>query len=138
MSHHTAVLLLGSNLGDTKENLEKAVELLSKVGIIKQRTAYQYSEAVEFASKNNFCNIALAIKIDLSPIALLKAVKQIERDMGRDEDTLITKVYTDRIIDIDIVSIGDLLYESKVLRIPHRKHLYEREFSKALLQSLIH
>ena len=56
--------------------------------------------------------------------------------MGRIEDSVITEGYRDRIIDIDIVSYGNLKFESKKLKVPHHKHLYKRTFSKILLKEI--
>ena len=56
--------------------------------------------------------------------------------MGRTADSAVTKGYTDRIIDIDIVLFNDLKFESTRLQIPHLKHLYQREFSRTLLESI--
>lgn len=44
--------------------------------------------------------------------------------------------YTDRIIDIDIVFYDNIKFQGKNLRIPHFKHVNEREFSKKLLTQL--
>lgn len=57
--------------------------------------------------------------------------------MGRLTDSTISKVYTDRIIDIDIVKYDELKFVSERLEIPHNKHLFEREFSKILLKDFI-
>jgi len=54
--------------------------------------------------------------------------------MGRTTDSTISKVYTDRIIDIDIVKYDELEFTSERLKIPHKKHLFEREFSRILLK----
>ena len=56
--------------------------------------------------------------------------------MGRIEDSSVTNAYLDRIIDIDIVLYGGLKFDCKTLNIPHKKHLYEREFSRNLLMSI--
>lgn len=137
MSTHTAVLLLGSNLGDTKKNIETAIEKLSKnVGSILTESEILYTEPVEFASKNIFCNIALLIKTQFSPVELLKSVKKIEAEMGRILDSKTTGTYTDRAIDIDIVSYENLSFDCESLKIPHAKHLFERDFSADLLRSL--
>lgn len=137
MSQHEVTLLLGSNLGDTKKNIELALHYIEKdIGEILKRTDILFTEPVEFVSNNIFCNIALVIKTQFSPIKLLNYVKLIEREMGRGEDTVISGEYQDRIIDIDIVCYGNLLFCCKELRIPHQKHLYQREFSRKLLDAL--
>ena len=94
------------------------------------------TQPVEFESINIFCNIAIVLTTKLSPYSFLNAVKSIEKDMGRELDSSAVGGYIDRIIDIDIVTFNNINFESKKLKIPHHKHLCEREFSKALLDSL--
>jgi 2-amino-4-hydroxy-6-hydroxymethyldihydropteridine diphosphokinase len=136
MSQHKVVLLLGSNIGDKKNNLDTALERLKEVGDILQNSEYLTSEAVEFVSSNNFCNIATIIFTHFSPIQLLNKIKKIEIEMGRLNDSKISGGYTDRIIDIDIIKYNELKFTSERLEIPHKKHLFEREFSKILLKNL--
>lgn len=137
MSQHNVVLLLGSNIGDQKNNIDTALEKLSETCTILKKSEYLTSEPVEFASSNIFCNIATIISTHLSPIQLLDYVKKIEIDMGRLTDSTVSKVYTDRIIDIDIVKYGELKFVSERLEIPHNRHLFEREFSRILLKDFI-
>ncbi|UFH33516.1 2-amino-4-hydroxy-6-hydroxymethyldihydropteridine diphosphokinase [Chryseobacterium sp. C-71] len=137
MSQHKVVLLLGSNIGDKKNNLDTALERLKEVGDILQNSEYLTSEAVEFVSSNNFCNIATIIFTHFSPIQLLNKIKKIEIEMGRLNDSKISGGYTDRIIDIDIIKYNELKFTSERLEIPHKKHLFEREFSKILLKNFI-
>ena len=137
MSQHEVTLLLGSNLGDSKKNIELAIDKIERnIGQILNRSEMLFTEPVEFVSNNIFCNIALLIKTQFSPNKILKSAKLIEREMGREDDTLISGEYQDRIIDIDIVSIGNLHFWCRELQIPHQKHLYQREFSKKLLNVL--
>ena len=135
MSQHKAVLLLGSNLGNRKKNLEIAIEklLINDVNVLK-RSKFLISSPVEFDSSNNFCNIAVIIFTKLSPVQLLHKIKEIEVEMGRKNDTKVIGNYEDRIIDIDIVSYDNLSFISNSLEIPHKKHLFEREFSKIILK----
>jgi 2-amino-4-hydroxy-6-hydroxymethyldihydropteridine diphosphokinase len=138
MSQHKVVLLLGSNLGDQKKNLETALEKIKKGGNeILQISEFLTSEPVEFASSNIFCNIATIIFTHLSPIQLLDFVKSIEIEMGRVNDSKAKGGYADRVIDIDIVKYNELKFLSERLEIPHKKHLFEREFSRILLKDFI-
>ena len=135
MSQQKVVLLLGSNLGDKKKNLETALEKIQERGItILKNSEFLTSDPVEFASSNIFCNIASIIYTRLSPIQLLDLVKSIENEMGRVNDSKVSGGYADRIIDIDIVKYNELNFISERLEIPHKKHLFEREFSKILLK----
>ena len=135
MSQHKVVLLLGSNLGNPQLNIENAINRLNTNNIsVLKKTNFLTTEPVEFVSNNIFCNIALIIFTELSPIQLLKYIKTIEVEMGRANDSKVTGGYTDRIIDIDIVSYDNIEFTSKSLEIPHKKHLFEREFSRILLK----
>lgn len=138
MSQQKVVLLLGSNIGDKKKNLETALKKLKEGGIeILKISEFLISEPIEFASSNIFCNIASIIFTPLSPIQLLDFVKGIEIEMGRINDSKMSGGYTDRIIDIDIVKYNELNFISERLNIPHKKHLFEREFSRILLETII-
>ncbi|QOW11577.1 2-amino-4-hydroxy-6-hydroxymethyldihydropteridine diphosphokinase [Kaistella flava (ex Peng et al. 2021)] len=137
MSQHEVTLLLGSNLGDTKSNIELALlKIEQEIGEIIRKSETLVTDPVEFVSNNIFCNIALVIKTQFSPVKLLDRIKSIEREMGRENDTLISGEYQDRIIDIDVVCVGNLRFWCKELKIPHHKHLYQRDFSRKLLDEL--
>lgn len=137
MSQHEVTLLLGSNLGNPKKNVEEALRRIEKeIGTIIKESELLFTDPVEFVSNNIFCNIAIVIKTQFSPIKILNTAKLIERDMGRLDDTMISGEYQDRIIDIDIVRFSALQFCCEELIIPHHKHLYERDFSRKLLDVL--
>ena len=137
MSHNSVVLLLGSNINNPEKNIQVALEKLeTNIGAILKNSELIISAPVEFDSINNFCNIAVKLKTQFSPIHILNSIKKIEYDMGRTEDTLISNSYSDRSIDIDIVLFGGVHFVSERLQIPHFKHLYNREFSRKLLDQL--
>lgn len=137
MSQHIAILLLGSNIGTKEKNINTALKRLESEGCtILTRTEFLESKPVEFDSCNNFCNIATSIVTQFSPVKLLHLIKKIERELGRAEDTTVIGKYSDRLIDIDIVSYSNLTYSAKNLQIPHLKHLNDRLFSKQLLNDL--
>lgn len=137
MSQHDVTLLLGSNLGEVENNIKIALDRISiDMGVIIKKSSLILTAPVEFVSCNIFCNIAVLIKTQFSPLNLLKLIKKIETDLGRREDSGLAKVYSDRIIDIDIVEYGNIKFECEILNIPHHKHLYERDFSKILLMEI--
>ena len=134
MSYNNVILLLGSNLGNKKDNIELAKKFIEeKIGKIFASTKILITEPVEFVSNNNFCNIALCISTPLSPILLLREIKKIEERMGRNRDSHAEGRYLDRIIDIDVVNYNNIVFKSRFLEIPHSKHEFERDFSKKLL-----
>lgn len=138
MSFNKVTLLLGTNLGDRIKNIDTALSRLQSIGcVIEKKTKILNNPPVEFHSYNNFCNIAVLIRTELSPIQLLKSIKEIEREMGRTNDSRDLGGYIDRIIDIDIVMYNGLKFQSKKLEIPHCKNLYERDFSMQLIHQLL-
>ena len=134
---YTAVLLLGSNLGNAENNILLALsELENRIGKIIKKTKISKTLPVEYDSDNVFCNIAVSMQTAHSPIKLLDEIKEIETEMGRIHDSKFFGEYRDRIIDIDIVSYEGLVFSCDRLEIPHHKHLYDRDFSRKLLDEL--
>ena len=134
---YNVVLLLGSNLGNAENNILLALsELENRVGKIIKKTKISKTLPVEYDSDNVFCNIAVSMQTAHSPIKLLDEIKKIESEMGRIHDSKFFGEYRDRIIDIDIVTYEGLVFSSDRLEIPHHKHLYDRDFSRKLLDEL--
>ena len=134
---YNVVLLLGSNLGNAENNILLALsELENRVGKIIKKTKILRTSPVEFDSKNIFCNIAIDVQTIYSPIKLLDEIKKIESEMGRIHDSKFFGEYRDRIIDIDILSYEGFLFSCDKLEIPNHKHLYDRDFSRKLLDEL--
>ena len=134
---YNVVLLLGSNLGSAENNILLALsELENRVGKIIKKTKISKTLPVEYDSDNVFCNIAVSMQTAHSPIKLLDEIKKIETEMGRIHDSKFLGEYRDRIIDIDIVTYEGLVFSSDRLEIPHHKHLYDRDFSRKLLDEL--
>lgn len=120
-------LSLGSNLGNRKDNINKALDLISKrVGKVITHSSLYETKPLDFDSNNMFINSVCAIKTELSPMDLLKELRQIEVELGRDKKTEYLN-YQDRIIDIDILLYEDLSIENNDLKIPHPR-MHKRKF----------
>ena len=116
-------LSLGSNLGDRRANLKKALRLLSEgVEIVKVSSVYD-TDPVGVGKQPRFLNLMCRVNTDIGPMQLLSFVKGIESNMGRD----LSLRDTPRIIDIDIIFHGDIIIESPELVIPHPR-MRERAF----------
>lgn len=116
-------LSLGSNLGSREENLRKAIEKLKLLGsVIKVSPVYE-TEPYGYFDQPKFLNCAVLLETNLKPDELLNKIKSIERELGRKEATH----WKERIIDIDIVLLEDLIMETPPLTIPHPDMQY-REF----------
>lgn len=122
-----AYLGLGTNLGNKDENLNGAVEYIrERVGRINSLSAFYVTEPWGFKSENSFLNAVCSVATDISPIELLYITKEIEKEMGRNRKS-VDKIYSDRIIDIDILLYDDLIMQSEELTIPH-PIMTERDF----------
>jgi len=113
---YTAYILTGANLGNRKQQLQTAVELIEKFcGKIICTSSIYETAAWGLTDQPDFLNQVLSIQTNLAPHELLKTLLAIENQMGR---TRILK-YGPRIIDLDILLIGNLKIETPDLSIPH-------------------
>ena len=108
-------LALGSNLGDRMGNLASAVERLSqKVNIKKVSSVYE-TEPVYYKEQPLYFNAVCLAVTELEPSDLLRFVKGIESDLGRQPSFR----NAPRLIDIDILFYGDRVVQTAELTIPH-------------------
>jgi 2-amino-4-hydroxy-6-hydroxymethyldihydropteridine diphosphokinase len=122
---NTAFLLTGGNLGDRSPNLKKASDAIQQhCGVIKQRSFIYQTAAWGFTNQPDFYNQALQIQTALNADELMKTLLEIEKILGRERDIKMGP----RIIDIDILLMNDLVYQSEIVIIPH-PHLTERRFA---------
>jgi len=118
-----AYLGLGTNLGNRKENLSKAIEAISlKMSISKQSSLYE-TTAWGYTDQPDFLNQVIQVETNLSPLRLLNFLKKTEVELGRVENFH----YGPRLIDIDILFYDDLIKTTGRLQIPHPR-IPERAF----------
>ena len=124
---HQIYLGLGTNLGDKEANLKAAVEEINKrVGEVTSLSAFYVTEPWGFVSESSFLNTVCCVSTLLSPFELLAVTQEIERMIGRLKKT-VNGIYSDRLIDIDILLYDDLQLNTPELTIPHPLML-ERAF----------
>lgn len=116
-------LSLGTNKGDRKDYLDKALILLDHYGFVSKVSSYYETEPYGVSDQDLFINIMCKFETDLSPEKLLKTVKKIEKKLKR------STIYRwgPREIDIDIIFYEDEIIETKELTIPH-KEFFKRKF----------
>ncbi len=119
-----AYIGIGSNLGDREFNCKQAISLLRQKGttVSKESSLYE-TKPWGVRDQPLFLNIAIEIETDLKPFELLRTLKDIEKEMGREE----TFLWGPRIIDLDILLYDNNIVDEKGLRIPH-PHMQDREF----------
>ncbi len=116
------VLGLGSNLGDRLSYLQKAINKLKELNILYNVTLSSIEETKAFLKPGSpsewnlsFLNMAIKGYTTLSPLDLIKALKDIEYSLGRTK----TELWAPREIDIDILAYGNFIIEQDDLIIPH-------------------
>lgn len=109
-------LLNGSNIGDRLNNLKKAEYLLNDEfdKALKVSEIYE-TQAWGKTDQPNFFNQALCYQTSLAPLKLLNVVKNIEKEVGGEHK----ERWAARMMDIDIIFYGNLIYKDKLLTIPH-------------------
>lgn len=132
---------LGTNIGDRKANLDEALDRLDTLlGChYSALSGFVETEPWGFVSDGKFLNAA--VRYDLSvprgtsesdfAHGILCVCKEIERAMGRtgdpEYDSCGHRIYHSRIIDIDILMIGDWIIDEPDLKVPHPL-MRERDF----------
>ncbi len=115
----TVYLGLGTNLGDKERNLREAVQQIEKrIGNVVSLSAFYATAPWGFASANGFLNAAACVETTLAPLDLLHETQTIESELGRTAKSA-AGVYTDRLIDIDLLLYGDLIQSGEELTLPH-------------------
>tara|TARA_B100001057_G_scaffold485395_1_gene565056 strand:- start:1693 stop:2205 length:513 start_codon:yes stop_codon:yes gene_type:complete len=116
-------LAIGSNLGNRKDNIEKAKFKLSqyKIKILKSSNYY---ESLSWPNPKNpkFLNIVIEIKTYLKPADLLDRCKKIESDLGRIKNLK----NSPRECDIDIIDYNRIISKGKIV-LPHPR-MHTRNF----------
>ena len=109
---------LGSNIGDRRAHLEAAVAALAphSVGPTASSSVYETEPVGLVTDQRDFLNACLRIETDRDPEALLDTCKAIERELGRAGGG---PRHGPRVIDVDLLLLGDLTYSSDRLRLPH-------------------
>ena len=126
-------LSLGSNLGDRRVNLERALDLLGRTpGLRITRVSRRYRSApLGVEEQPEFMNLAAQARTSLACGELLRAVKRIERDLGRRA----APRWGPRVIDIDILLYDAVRMETPELTLPHLR-MEERAFVMAPLAEI--
>lgn len=109
---------LGSNIGDRRAHLEAAVAALRRHGveILASSSVYETEPVGLVLEQPDFLNACLKVGTGLGPERLLDVCKQVEREVGRAAGG---PRHGPRVIDVDLLLLGELEYESQRLVLPH-------------------
>lgn len=118
---------LGTNLGDKEQNLRLAVQHMEeRIGKVVSLSAFYATAPWGFASDNAFLNAVVCLETSLPPLEILSVTQSIEKEMGRSHKS-VNGVYSDRVIDIDLLLYDDFVLDTPALRLPHPL-MQERRF----------
>ena len=133
---HKLYISLGSNLGNKKEKLRRAIELINeRIGSVLLTSSFIETEPWGFQSENTFLNAACLVKTKLTPRQCLRETQKIERFLGRTRKSKYG-VYHDRPIDLDLLLYDDLQINEGDLILPH-PHMKERDFVMIPLREIM-
>lgn len=122
---HTVYLSIGSNMGDTKANLDKAVALLEaepKIHVEKV-SSYLVTKPYGGVEQDDFLNAALVVETLYTPQELLAVIGTIEKSLKRERMIH----WGPRTIDLDILLYDDYVVREENLTIPHIE-MHKRDF----------
>jgi 2-amino-4-hydroxy-6-hydroxymethyldihydropteridine diphosphokinase len=117
---------LGSNVGDRRGHLERAVTALPQHGVdvLSSSSVYETEPVGLVTEQRAFLNACLRIRTEFGPEQLLDACKAVERELGRTGSEV---RHGPREIDVDLLALDGVVHSSERLRLPHPS-IRERRF----------
>ena len=129
-------LSLGTNLGNRKRNIREAIDKIGEqIGVVERQSALYETTPWGYSSPNDFINSCVMVLTAMAPRQVLEATQRIEQEMGRIQKS-VNGEYHDRIIDIDILMIDDLVIDEPDFKIPHPL-MEERDFVMKPLKEIL-
>ena len=128
---------LGSNVGDRRGHLARAVQALEAAGLTRLRVSPVVETPAVLPGQapsdwnQPFLNLVVEAEAGGTPAALKRATKAMERQFGAEPESR----WAPRALDIDLLLWGKEQHDGDGLRIPH-PHMHERAFVLAPLAHL--
>ena len=113
---HQTIIALGSNLGDRKANITKAIQLIGNFGEVQKISSIYETPPWGYSSSKSYFNACILLETTLDPFELLNKLLEIEQNMGRVRNG---DGYSDRPIDLDILFYADRVISAVNLELPH-------------------
>ncbi|CAN5868561.1 2-amino-4-hydroxy-6-hydroxymethyldihydropteridinediphosphokinase [soil metagenome] len=109
-------LLLGSNMGNSQQQLKKAISFTKKeIGKVTRLSGLYQTAAWGKTDQPDFLNQVIVVETILAANQLMQVILSIEKKMGR----IRTEKNAPRIIDIDILYFNKEIIHEKYLTVPH-------------------
>ncbi|MFA4989488.1 MAG: 2-amino-4-hydroxy-6-hydroxymethyldihydropteridine diphosphokinase [Candidatus Omnitrophota bacterium] len=126
---------VGANMGNRRLQIKQAVKkvnLLQNTKVLKRSALIQTEPVGGPPGQPKFLNAALKIQTGLTPLKLLRALKTIEKELGRKKSVR----NAPRTIDLDILLYGERVIREKKLLVPHPR-MFVRDFVSGPLLKII-
>lgn len=118
-----AVIALGANIGDPKEQMDLAVAMLREATQVIAVSEYFKTKPVSDIEQPDYLNAVCIIDSELSALDLLSLLHGIEKTLGRER----LEKWGPRTIDLDLIQYGSILSSADELKLPHPR-AHERRF----------
>ena len=118
-------LSLGTNLGNRKRNIREVIEKIGEqIGVVERQSALYETKPWGYSSPNDYINACVLVLTTMAPRQMGRTMKSVDSE------------YHDRIIDIDILMIDDLVIDEPDFKVPHPL-MEEREFVMKPLKEIL-
>jgi 2-amino-4-hydroxy-6-hydroxymethyldihydropteridine diphosphokinase len=124
-------IALGSNLGDRRANINRALGLLPPAAEVEAVSSMYETAPFPPAPPPAYYNAVCRVRTELRPEPLLACLKGIEAKMGRRP----SGHWAPRIIDLDLILYNDEVVDTPTLTVPHPR-MKERAFVLVPLKEL--
>jgi len=118
-----AVVALGANIGNPKEQMDLAISLLREATDVIAVSSYYTTKPLGGPEQPDYINAVCILESDLPALDLLSLLHGIEKSLGRER----IEKWGPRTIDLDLIQYGGLLSKADELELPHLR-AHERRF----------
>ena len=118
-----AVIALGANIGNPREQMEIAISLLRESLDVQAVSSFYVTKPVGKLDQPDFLNAIVIAESELPAKDLLSLLHGIEKTLGRER----IEKWGPRTLDCDLIQYGALLSASEELTLPHPR-AFERAF----------
>jgi 2-amino-4-hydroxy-6-hydroxymethyldihydropteridine diphosphokinase len=118
-----AVVSLGANIGNPKEQIELAITMLRQATQVSAVSSLYVTKPVGGPEQPDYINAVCILESELPAADLLSLLHGIEKTLGRQR----LEHWGPRTIDLDLIQYGGLLSSAAELELPHPR-AHERRF----------
>ena len=123
-----ASINIGSNCGNRRAVLDRAARAIGNaLGATVHRAPVIETPAWGYDSANPYLNLGMTVETDLPPGQLHRLLQEIQNHIDPSPHRDAHGNYIDRVIDIDLIAVDDIVIDSPELTLPHPR-MRQRRF----------